>query len=211
MMFKPSFLFHCLISITLLFSGECIEEDRLCMESNSTAAIASAALTTGSCKTFDCPSGCCRYHTAFLTCDEEDEFSHQACVCNDSTNNTHLVDRGATPAPGPGVIVVTPAPALVIVATPPPNASPMPTTMPSVSPMPSDSTMPSLAPVTSSPEGDRADGDTSCANGSVFQTAGTGYANCAANSDCAGIMVNGAQTCCKRTFCLCMDFADCLT
>lgn len=37
------------------------------------------------CDTNECPGGCCRFHTHVLRCDEDNDFPHQPCVCNDNT------------------------------------------------------------------------------------------------------------------------------
>jgi hypothetical protein len=32
------------------------------------------------------------------------------------------------------------------------------------------------------------------------------YQNCSASAQCVGVLKNGAQTCCKRSFCWCGEY-----
>lgn len=68
-------------------------ETKPCMEFSSPEVTGPASSTMGSCQNNACDDGCCRYHTAFLTCDQENDYTHQACICNDITNNTHIEDK----------------------------------------------------------------------------------------------------------------------
>jgi hypothetical protein len=74
-----------LLFLAPLLSTAQLEETKPCIDFSNPLAVASAAKTTSSCKNNGCGGGCCRYHTAFLTCDTKNNFPHQACICNDLT------------------------------------------------------------------------------------------------------------------------------
>ena len=179
-MFKPCCLFFILVSV-----GRALEEKKPCMSWDDDRVTRSAALTSSSCKTNSCAEGCCRYHTAFLTCDDDDDFPHQPCVCNDITDNSHLQstekeeDRetptGTTSGGGSVGGIVTNL-----------SSAPVPTPAPG----------PTSVTIQSNNAG-------SCSNGSPYQNLGLPFTNCNAASDCEGVLINGVQTCCKRAFCFC--------
>ena len=66
-----------------------------CQPFNTPQVQQCASNTVGGCASNSC-DGCCRLHTAFLTCDAQNTFTQLSCVCNDRTNNVHLVNRAAT-------------------------------------------------------------------------------------------------------------------
>jgi hypothetical protein len=185
-----------LLFLAPLLSTAQLEEKRPCIAFDSPQAVASKDEpgTTSECKTNQCSGGCCRFHTAFLTCDKDNDFPHQACICNGITAEP----KETAPT---GNVAVTPV-ATPVVA---PSRAPVP---PSVA---TPVVAPSRAPVTTptsvitSPIAGTTQA-ASCANGSVWQTLGRSYENCAIGSDCAGILENGKQTCCKRAFCWCGKF-----
>jgi hypothetical protein len=72
-----------------------IEESKDCIPFDDPRAVESAEITEGSCQHNLCDGGCCRYHTQFLTCDKKNDFSHQECICNNLTDNTHLENSGS--------------------------------------------------------------------------------------------------------------------
>jgi hypothetical protein len=150
----------------------------------------SASRTIASCKTNICDDGCCRYHTAFLPCDTRNTFKYLSCVCNDRTNNTHLDDRAG--GGGGGGVDIGGGGSSVggITGSQPPQPWPV---------------YPAVGGQQGNPTGI---GPGSCANGSPWQEQGMDYQNCAAAADCVGVLKNGGQTCCKRSFCWCGEYDE---
>jgi hypothetical protein len=161
--------------------GGPLMESHQCYPQTDSLAIASAAKTQGACKDFYCPRGCCRYHTAFLTCDIDNNFVQQPCICNELTN-PNLVDRsGSTSGTtgGGSTINVLANSTLASPANPP-----TPTTV-----------QLNINPST-------------CENGSPWQNLYLPFTNCTTTPDCANVTeANGRRrTCCKKTFCWCGSF-----
>jgi hypothetical protein len=84
-----------------------LEETKECIPYDDSRAVDSAEKTEGDCQHNICDGGCCRYHSQFLTCDQKNDFSHQECICNNLTNNEHLLAQGR-PDEGGGVVDINP-------------------------------------------------------------------------------------------------------
>jgi hypothetical protein len=180
MMFKSYFLLLLVIAIlTAVAQSSDIEENHECYPFDDARGQTSAAKTQGSCKNNICNDGCCRYHTAFLTCDTKNDYPHQPCICNELTNNDHL-DKGEDTPTGEGTGGTG-----VIDNLPPVN--------PPDSPIVPDGNAPTI-------------GGSSCEDGSQYQELGLPYTNCSSGSGCAGVLDDGRPTCCKRHFCFCGAF-----
>ena len=152
-------------------TGIALIEPSQCKDWNDPLVQLSASRTVGSCKENKCDNGCCRYHTAFLTCDTKNAYTHLSCAC-DATEP--IDDNRDVPTNGNDSVVIG--------VTPPPQPLPV-----------------------YPPVGQEKD-DHTCQNGSVWQGLGFDYANCSSSADCEGVLKNGEQTCCKRSFCWCGAF-----
>jgi hypothetical protein len=199
-----------------------VTERRPCLDASSGIVQQSRQRTTDdSCASLSCPGGCCRYHTAFLTCDESNSFPHQQCVCNENTAPRPNDDR-ESPQSTPGNTIpgnpsgianpVTPAPVTPSTPTPAPVVTPAPvaasadedsssgdppTTTSTPAPASTDSTSAPTGPVVNAGR---------CANGSVWQTMGFPFTNCASGAGCEGVTEPKdptRPTCCKKSFCWC--------
>jgi hypothetical protein len=172
-------------------SGIAVFEPFPCKLFTDALVQSSAGRTVGSCETNTC-DGCCRYHTAFLTCDTGNIYPQLTCVCNDRTIDVRAVDDGGGSAGG-GVDTggggSTGGGSTVSV--PPPSPSPLP-----------------AFPTADVQQGNPTETDpASCANGSIWQQTNTlNFQNCASSADCNDILIKGVQTCCKRAFCWCGEF-----
>jgi hypothetical protein len=84
------------IGIALIEPGTC---EPFVSSPPNAQVVSSASRTIGGCKTNTCDNGCCRLHTAFLTCDTKNTFKQLDCICNERTDNSHLTtgdDVGGT-------------------------------------------------------------------------------------------------------------------
>jgi hypothetical protein len=160
-------------------NGSELIEPRQCLSFDDASVKLSAAKTVGQCKTNSC-SGCCRFHTAFLTCDTKNTYRRQQCVCNERTNNA---DRGATTGDTTETATAT---GDATTGTEAPTGG---------------TTTGSIAIGAGISEA------STCANGSIWQESGFSFKNCASGAQCAGINTNaGTPTCCKKSFCWCGSF-----
>jgi hypothetical protein len=113
-----------LLFLAPLLSTAQLEENKPCMDFTDPLAVASAAKpdTSSECTNNQCGGGCCRYHTAFLTCDEDNDFPHQQCICNGLTE----AKQGTGSNVGPVAVTPVEPPSPAPVTTPPPTAAPVP-------------------------------------------------------------------------------------
>jgi hypothetical protein len=169
-------------------AGLLLEETHRCVEWTNPNIQGSIDRTTDSeCAINGCRSegSCCRYHTAFLTCDTDNTYAHQPCVCNEWTSGNRA---------GPG---------LGTIGTGVPRAN-------GHGPQVSTSNRAGNQGMVANPS----TGPTCAGNGSAWQTLGLDYQNCAVAADCFGVVKDGEQTCCKRAFCWCGTFdvaaAECI-
>jgi hypothetical protein len=107
--------------------------------------------TVAACLTNSCGGGCCRIFL-WMVCDEDNEYPHLACICNE---NTATKAPAANPTPSPtSSPTVTPlpttAPTLPPTDLPTKEPSPSPTQGPTrtISPTASPTATPSEAPIT---------------------------------------------------------------
>jgi hypothetical protein len=157
-------------------AGIALIEPSNCQSFDSPVVAQAASRTIGGCAPNTC-DGCCRYHSAFLTCDTTNTFKQLDCVCNGRTNNANSVIKAVTTggSTGNGVVAVVSG-----------GQTGGGTTV--------------TSPVSPASPGTTTGSSTSCMNGSEYQKLGTQFTNCSAGIDCAGVTLSDGitPTCCKR-------------
>ena len=170
--------------------NEGLIEDHQCMDRYRPDVIAAAngAETTQGCEANECGGGCCRYYTYFLTCDTDNSYPHQPCVCNDITNNTHIEEDksgGDENDGGDGIDVG--------------QNSTSSTNNTDVDDSGTDNTS-----------------STECTDGNVWwntlDATNPSYTTCSSSSACANVTMAGGityeKTCCLKQFCWCGNYQD---
>jgi hypothetical protein len=193
---------------------EVLFEPRQCLPFDDQTVQVSAAKTVGQCKTNLC-AGCCRFHTAFLTCDTSNIYRQQQCVCNDRTNNGGggilgvgdggTIGAGTITGGTTGTVITTGGTTGTVIATGGTTGTVI-TTGGTIGTGTGTATGDTTGTGTTS-EGSIATGSNganTCANGSTWQERGFHFQNCASGAECNEVKSSsGAPTCCKKTFCWC--------